>query len=126
MPGMEKKVFVVANELCNGCRNCEMWCSFSEGQKGEFNPTTSSIRIIKDAEGKLNVPTVDCDGKACAHNGEEEPICVEMCPTGVLVYTDLEDFHKKRAEYQDKRKVQPVFKLIAPWKYPFPWREWSD
>lgn len=125
MSRMEKRVFVIANELCSGCRNCEMWCSLGGGHKDAFNPTHSKIRIIKDAEGKLNVPTVDCDGKACAHNGQGEPICVEMCPTGVLIYTDLQDLYKKRVEYVEKRKVQPVFKLIAPWKYPYPWREWS-
>jgi len=123
---MEKRVFVIANELCNGCRNCEMWCSFGRGPKNEFSPTHSKIAIVKDAEGKLNVPTVDCDGTACVHNEKGEPICVEMCPTGAFVYADAQEVYKKRTEYQEKRKVQPVFRLIAPWKYPYPWKEWVE
>ena len=122
---MDKKIFVVANELCNGCRNCEIWCSFFEGKKNEFNPRYSNIKIIKDAEGKINIPTVDCDGKKCQHNKAGEPICVEMCPTGTLIFTDSEDLYKKRLELEEKRRLQPLFKLIAPWKYPYPWREWK-
>jgi Fe-S-cluster-containing hydrogenase component 2 len=123
---MEKRISVIANELCNGCRNCEMWCSFGRGPKNEFSPTHSKIGIEKDAEGRLNVPKVDCDGKACVRNEKGEPICVEMCPTGVLVYTESRDLYERRVEYREKRRVQPVFRLIAPWKYPYPWKEWSE
>jgi Fe-S-cluster-containing hydrogenase component 2 len=122
---MKKRVFVVANELCSGCRNCEMWCSFFEENRNEFNPSYSNIKIVKDAEGKLNIPTVDCDGKKCHHNEEGEPICVEMCPTGTLIFTDSEDLYKKRLELEEKKRLQPLFKLIVPWKYPYPWREWA-
>ena len=123
---MEKRVFVIANELCNGCRNCEMWCSFGRGPKNEFSPTHSKIAIVKDGEGRLNIPIVDCDGTACVHNEKGEPICVEMCPTGALVYAEAQEFYKKKTEYQEKRKVQPIFRLIAPWKYPYPWKEWVE
>lgn len=122
---MGKKIFVVANMLCSGCRNCEIWCSLGQKQKNEFNPTYSIIKILQDVEGRINVPTVDCDGKACPHNEKGEPICVEMCPTGTLVYTDLQDLYKKRLELEEKSNAQPLFRLIAPWKYPYPWKEWS-
>jgi Fe-S-cluster-containing dehydrogenase component len=121
---MGKRVFVVANELCSGCRNCEMWCSFCKRQN-EFNPNFPKIKILKNPEGLLNVPTVDCDGEGCVLNEREEPICVEMCPTGTLVFTDIEDLYRKRLELDEKRKIQPVFRLIASWKYPYPWKEWS-
>ena len=122
---MQKKIFIVANELCNGCRNCEMWCSFFLSQGAEFNPSLSKIKIVKDPEGKVNIPTVDCSADGCLQNGRE-PICVEMCPTGALIYTDIVDLYKKRLELQQKRGKQPLFRLIAPWKYPYPWREWSE
>ena len=121
---MEKRILVVANELCSGCRNCEMWCSFCEGEKNEFNPVHSRIKIVKDGEGIVNIPMVACDGQGCLPNEKGEPICVEMCPTGTLTYTDQEDLYKKRLELEEKRRVQPLFRLIAPWKYPYPWREW--
>jgi Fe-S-cluster-containing dehydrogenase component len=122
---MKKKIFVVADELCSGCRSCEMWCSFIKNRGDEFNSTFSFIKIIKDAEGTLNKPIVDCNAQGCPSNEEGEPICVEMCPTGTLVYTDLEDLYQKRIELERKRNLQPLFRLIAPWKYPYPWREWS-
>lgn len=121
---MEKRIFVVANELCSGCRSCEMWCSFCKGKKNEFNPNESDIKIFKDAEGIINIPMVACDGRGCVHNEKGEPICVEMCPTGTLIYSDIQDLYKKRSELEEKRRVQPLFRLIAPWKYPYPWKEW--
>ena len=122
---MRKRIFIVADELCSGCRNCQMWCSFFRKQENVFNPTFSCIRIMKDAEGILNIPAVDCDGEGCPRHENEEPICVEMCPTGTLVFTDIEDLYRKRMELDEKRRVQPVFRLITPWKYPYPWKEWS-
>jgi Fe-S-cluster-containing dehydrogenase component len=119
---MEKRVFVVSDDLCSGCRNCEMWCSFWRSNKKGFGSTYTKIKIIKDDQGVLNRPTVDCNGMNCNQDGKE-PICVEMCPTGCLIFTDAGDLTKKRFELQQKRNDQPVFKLIAPWKYPYPWRK---
>lgn len=121
---MQKRIFVVANELCSGCGNCQMWCSFHICSN-EFNPTFSKIRILRDPEGLLNAPIVECDGERCVSDYRKEPICVEMCPTGTLVFTDVEDLYRKKLELEEKRRLQPLFKLIAPWKYPYPWREWS-
>lgn len=118
---MAKRVFVVSDDLCSGCRNCEMWCSFLRSNKKGFGPAHSNIRIVKDDRGLLNRPLVDCSGRACSAGGEE-PICVEMCPTGCLIYCNSEELHKKKLDLNERRKDQPVFKLIAPWKYPYPWR----
>ncbi len=119
---MGKKVFVVSNELCSGCRNCQTWCSFQNSQMTGFGPASGRIRVLKDPYGKRNNPKVDCDGRGCSRNEEGLPICVEMCPTGCLIYTDMDDLVKKRAEWEEKRRLQPVFKLIVPWKYPYPWQ----
>lgn len=118
---MGKRIFVF-NEICSGCTSCEMWCSFIHEKA--FNRSYSLIRIAKDAEGAFDMPIVDCDGQRCPKNEKGEPICVEMCPTGALIYTELEDAYSKRMELHEKSRVQSVFKLIAPWKYPYPWREW--
>jgi len=119
---MKKKVFVVSNELCSGCRNCQTWCSFVNSGKKGFGPSEANIRVLKDPHGKLNIPTTACDGKRCSENEKGVPICVEMCPTGCLIYTDIDDLVERRTEWEEKRRLQPVFKLIAPWKYPYPWR----
>jgi len=123
---MEKQVYVVNNELCSGCRNCEMWCSFWQTERKEFNPIYSKIKIIKDTEGELNIPNVTCSSRVCSdcctHNSSKQPVCVEMCPTGCLIYTDIKDLNIKKGEFEKARKLQPVFKLIVPWKYPYPWR----
>ena len=123
---MEKQVYVVNDELCSGCRNCELWCSFLQTNGKEFNPIYSKIRIIKDAEGDLNSPNVTCNSQVCSNccsrSDSKQPVCVEMCPTGCLIYTDMEDLIIKKREFEKARELQPVFKLITPWKYPYPWR----
>ena len=87
-----------------------------------FDTSRTNIHVLKDSQGKLNIPTVACEDKRCLENETGLPICVEMCPTGCLIYTDFSDLVKRRAEWEEKRQLQPVFKLIAPWKYPYPWR----
>ena len=101
-----------------------MWCAFS--QKKEFNRAYSRIKLVKDSAGAIDAPIVDCTGGDCLMKDEKgEPLCVEMCPTGCLVYTDADDAYKKGMELHRAREVQPLFKLIAPWKWPYPWREWT-
>jgi Fe-S-cluster-containing dehydrogenase component len=118
----DSKVFVVSNDLCSGCRNCEIWCGFIASKRRGFAPDAGHIRLHSDPEGKLNIPEVDCPG-VCERNQGGEPICVEMCPTGCLIFTNREDFERKRILWEKARQAQPVFKLIVPWKYPYPWRE---
>lgn len=119
---MEKRI-VVFDEICSGCKSCQMWCAFA--QKKEFNRAYSRIEVAKDLDDRFDVPMVDCTGKDCTKNEKGEPLCVEMCPTGCLVYTDAADAYQKRMELHRSREVQPLFKLIAPWKWPYPWREWA-
>lgn len=122
---MGKWIAVVSNELCNGCRNCEMWCSFHIGKGEGFSPSTSRIRVETHPEGIFNIPHVHCDAAGCPVNAEGDPLCVEMCPTGTLIYGGEEELEGRRVELREKRSKQPLFKLIAPWKYPYPWGEWS-
>jgi len=42
------KALTVVEELCNGCRLCEMACSFLQAK--EYNPSKSKIKIIKVEE----------------------------------------------------------------------------
>ena len=119
---MAKRIFVF-DDVCNGCANCQMWCAFAN--KGEFNRNYSRIKLVRDAvQGLNNMPIVNCTGENCIVNEKGETLCIEMCPTGALVYTDAEDAYNKRIELQKAREAQPMFRLIAPWKWPFPWVEW--
>ena len=121
---MEKRLFVF-DEICSGCRGCEMWCSFAN--KREFSPSDSRIKIVKDPTNGHDMPIISCGGE-CPHPYGEEgcPICVEMCPTGALIYADGRDAYEKRLDLHAKRSVQPAFRLVAPWKWPYPWREWNE
>jgi Fe-S-cluster-containing dehydrogenase component len=122
---MSKKVVAVAPEVCSGCKNCELWCSLKKGRGGEFNPGFSIIKVIRDDKNANHSIFIDTDCCECSLNGIGEPICVEMCPTGTIVYTDFNDAIKKRMEMNDKKERQPLFKLIAPWKYPYPWTDFE-
>ena len=102
-----------------------MWCSFAN--KGCFGSSDSLIRIAKDSEGAFDIPIIDCAGK-CPQPCEQDglPVCVEMCPTGALIYTDARDAYEKTLDLHAKRKAQPLFRVMAPWKWPFPWTEWNE
>ena len=116
----KKRIFVI-DDICNGCRLCEMECSFVNAE--EFNPLKSRIQIARiDSEG-MDTPFVDCDGSDCPAG---EPKCVEICPTGALLYTTLSDATKKKSELVKSRFMQPIFKIIVPWKWPFVshWQKW--
>lgn len=94
-----------------------MFCSFY--REGEFNPKKSLIKIYKIEEKGINIPITECDGN-CPDS--DTPKCVSVCPTGSLIYATLDNFLKKMEELADLREKIPVFKIIAPWRYPFPWK----
>ena len=70
----------VDTALCNGCRACELACSFY--LKGICDPTISKIKITRDNE----TGEVFCDiPLSCPEcSSEAEPSCVSSCTTGAL------------------------------------------
>ena len=66
--------------LCNGCRACELACSFY--LKGVCDPTISKIKIARDNE----TGEVFCDlPSSCPEcSSEAEPPCVTACAIGAL------------------------------------------
>jgi Fe-S-cluster-containing dehydrogenase component len=114
---MSKRVYVV-EDLCNGCRSCELACSFALSR--EFNPQKALIKITKVYSQGLDIPLVSCNQQCKS----QPPKCVEICPTGALFYATVEEARRMRRDLAKNRSIQPVFKVIAPWKYPFPWKKW--
>ena len=115
-----KRIYVV-ERLCNGCRLCETFCS-SLGN-GVFDIKQSRIKVIKVPGEEEDVPMVDCDGR-CIRSLYDDglPTCVTVCPTGALIYEERDDAVAKRLELEAAREQHSLFKVIAPWKWPFPWR----
>ncbi len=114
---MSKRVYAI-EDLCNGCRSCELACSFSLYR--EFNPRKALIKIVKVYSQGLDVPLVGCNLECDL----EPPKCVEICPTGSLIYESRDGAELMRRKLEKDRRIQPTFKVIAPWKYPFPWKRW--
>ncbi len=112
------KTINVIPELCSGCRGCELLCSFILSR--EFHPGKSRIRLVKDDHQAISIPLVFCNEKCPQPDSAGIPLCVAMCPTGALIFGDEEEIVKKRRELLEKRSVEPLFRVIAPWKYPFP------
>ncbi len=71
-----KRVKVKA-ELCAGCRQCEMVCSFEHFQR--FSPELARVTVIKDDRNGLDYPLM------CRQCDECPPI--EACPVGALSRT---------------------------------------
>lgn len=116
------KRLYVFYDLCSGCRLCEIICSFVTA--GEFNPSKSHIKVVKVDEEGFSMPVIDCDGQTCLNLGFAAPRCADLCPSGCIVFTEPGDFVQKVEELIRARREQPIFKEIATWKWPYPWRPW--
>lgn len=115
------KGLMVIEELCNGCRLCEMACSFMHSK--EYNPSKSNIKIIKVEDQGINIPVLSCVPANCPElSSAKMPRCVEICPTGALLFGELDEITEMRRELVVRRAESPLFKVIAPWKFPFPVR----
>lgn len=112
------KTINVISELCSGCRCCELLCSFVISR--EFCPGKGHIRLVKDDHQAISIPLVFCSGTCPKADSDGNPLCVAMCPTGALIYGNEEEIVMKRRELLEKRATEPLFRVIAPWKYPFP------
>lgn len=66
---------------CQGCRACELACSFHHSGHKLFNPAISSTKVSRDNDdGKITI-SVDSTCDYCA--GEEQALCVKYCSYGV-------------------------------------------
>jgi len=69
-----KKILMVDVNACNGCRICEVVCSFEK--EGVSAPTKSRIRILRVGEAGTDLPGV------CQHC--ESPPCADICPMDAI------------------------------------------
>jgi Fe-S-cluster-containing hydrogenase component 2 len=117
-----KQIYVI-EDLCNGCRLCQTFCS-SLGS-GVFNYDSEDVRInvIKVPGEARDIPVVSCNGGCVKPLFEKNcPTCVSVCPTGALVYEEQRSAIVKRLELEEARRCHSLFKVVAPWKWPFPWK----
>ena len=116
-----KRIYVIEN-LCNGCRLCETFCSSLTD--GVFDVKQSRIRVITIPGGEQDIPIVDCHGRCVRPLYEDGgPTCVAVCPTGALIYAERDEAVARRLELEEAREAHGLFKVIAPWKWPLPWRQ---
>lgn len=115
-----KRIYVI-DSLCNGCRLCETFCSSLTD--GVFGAADSRIKVIKVPGEEQDIPLVDCDGHCVRpiYDGGG-PTCVTLCPTGALIYEEQDEAAAKCLELEAARQAHSLFKVVAPWKWPLPWR----
>jgi len=115
-----KNIYVI-EQLCNGCRLCETFCSSLT--QGVFSSQSERIQVIKMPGEEKDIPIVHCNGKCIRSIFDDgRPTCVGLCPTGAIFFADHQEAINARREYEAARKEHSIFKFIAPWKWPFPWR----
>ncbi|MFN2292546.1 MAG: hypothetical protein ACK2UC_15245 [Anaerolineae bacterium] len=114
----------VIESLCNGCRLCEVFCSSLSD--GVFDASQGRIRVTKVPGEEQDIPVVGCDGRCVRPIYEDGgPTCVALCPTGALIYEERDDAAARRLELEAARQAHSLFKVVAPWKWPLPWRDGS-
>lgn len=82
---------VVDQAKCDGCRLCELVCSFR--LQGSFNPDKPAIKVFKDEKRGIFFPVLSTKG-GLLFDGEGNPIvcdlcdgapkCVEICPNNAI------------------------------------------
>lgn len=116
-----KRIYVF-EDLCNGCRLCETLCSSLAN--GVFDVRQARIKVIKVPGEEKDIPMVECNGRCIRPLYDDgRPTCVSVCPTGALIYEERDDAVAKRLELEAARRAHALFKVIAPWKWPLPWRK---
>ena len=68
----QRKRLYIQEEKCNGCRICELRCSFEHERC--FSPTLSRINITKNERKGIAIPST------CTLCG----VCINSCPEGAL------------------------------------------
>jgi Fe-S-cluster-containing dehydrogenase component len=109
----------VIEELCNGCRLCQSFCSSLAA--GVFSEA-ARIQVLKTPGEEHDIPLIDCNGR-CLRSLDEAgtPACVAVCPTGAIIYADLAEAAERRLQWEQACQEHSLFKVVAPWKWPFPW-----
>jgi Fe-S-cluster-containing dehydrogenase component len=116
-----KRIYVI-EDLCNGCRLCETFCSSLSN--GVFDVKQARIKVIKTPGEERDIPMVDCSGRCVRPLYDDgRPTCVSLCPTGALIYEERDDAVAKRLALEAAREAHSLFKVIAPWKWPLPWQD---
>ncbi|MFP4042567.1 MAG: hypothetical protein ACLFT6_07390 [Bacteroidales bacterium] len=114
----EKRIFAF-NDLCSGCRACALMCNFV--QERSFGLEDSKIKIIKFENDGISIPILGCSVEDCTEKRPSgNPPCVEVCPTGALIYETPAEAEKKFKKILKERKTKPIYKTIAPWKLDVP------
>ena len=118
-----KQIYVI-EELCNGCRLCQTFCSSLP--QGIFSET-AHIQVVKAPGEECDTPVVNCDGKCVRPIYDNDiPTCVAVCPTGALLYAEQLAAEEARQDWENARRQHSLFKVIAPWKWPLPWRKTEE
>ncbi len=123
-----KQIYVV-EDLCNGCRLCQTFCSSLGRSVFDYDSKDVRIQVIKVPGELRDIPVVNCNGRCVKPLFEEDcPTCVSVCPTGALLYEEQQSVIVKRLELEKARKCHSLFKVVAPWKWPFPWKRkaWGE
>jgi len=116
-----KRIYVIES-LCNGCRLCEAFCSSLAD--GVFGAEPSRIKVVTTPGEEKDLPLVQCSGRCPRPLFEPgTPTCVALCPTGALIFEELDVAAAKRLELEAARQAHSIFGVIAPWKWPFPWHK---
>lgn len=77
-----ENVLIIDPGKCTGCRQCELACSMSG--HGEFKPSVSNIRVLRNKEMDVNLPVW---GVGCTFCGE----CQAACLQGALEFVSMEE-----------------------------------
>ncbi len=77
-----KKVLIVDGDKCTGCQVCELICSMV--RSGEYNPSKSSIKVLKNREMGVNIPVI---GVACYSCGK----CADWCFDQAIRFVSFEE-----------------------------------
>lgn len=79
------KIIFANVERCKGCGICELICSFAHF--GEYNPKKSFIKVLRNLEMGIFIPTVSVECDLC--NGEEK--CIKWCQHQALESRDIKE-----------------------------------
>lgn len=109
--GDQERLLAVIQDICNGCENCQLICSFTRSEDSIFAKHKSLISMVRVDEDGYHEPIVACNGQPC--NGQ--PKCVKYCPTGALIYGTAREISERKQELLALRKSRLEARVRAPW-----------